>query len=315
MVLTTLLDIAKANGSDPVVGLIDETTKIHPEITMVGARTIKGMSYKTWVRTSLPTAVFRNANEGSANIKSGYENRLVEAFILNPRWMADVAVADKYEDGAAAFITIEAEGVMEASMQALAKQFYYGRSGGDAKGHPGLIDAYDATNMVVDAGGTTANTGSSVWLIKTGPKNVQWVWGAEGELAMSDVTKYPATDANGNEFTAYRQELLAYPGLQVGSIRSVCRIKKLTADSGKGLTDALLSSALAKFQAGIVPDLILMSRRSRQQLQASRTVTLFGQGGSAVGGNVGTLASIPDSAFGIPIQVTDAILDTESLTL
>jgi len=34
--------IAKANGSDAVVGLIDETTKVHPELRIGAARTIRG---------------------------------------------------------------------------------------------------------------------------------------------------------------------------------------------------------------------------------------------------------------------------------
>ena len=315
MASITLLDIAKANGRDRVVDLIDETAKYHPEITMVAARTIAGLSYKTWVRTSLPTAAFRNANEGVANTKSTYENRTVDTYILNPRWLADKAVADRNEDGAAAYIANEATGIMEASFQTLAKQFYYGRTNGDAKGHPGLIDAYDSTNMVVDAGGTTASTGGSVWGVKFGPQAVQWVYGSNGLLEVSDVSTYPAVDANGNEFTAYRQELLAYPGLQVGSLRGVVRIKKLTADSGKGLTDALLSSALAKFQVGWTPDVWLMSRRSRQQLQASRQVTIFSGMGGKPNGNTELQGPIPESAFGIPIAVTDAISDTESLTL
>lgn len=316
----TLLDIAKANGSDAVAGLIDETAKYHPELTVGAARTIKGLSFKTWVRTSLPSAAFRNANSGIAASASTYENRTVDTYVFNPRWECDKAVADRYEDGAAAYIAQEGGAIMEASMQTIAKQFYYGRGvtnngNGDVLGHPGLIDAYDTANMVVDAGGTTANTGSSVWLVKFGPQHVTWVWGNEGQLALSDVTLHRVTDSNSNPYTAYVQEILAYPGLQVGSVRSTCRIKKLTADSGKGLTDALLSQALSKFQVGIVPDAIFMSRRSRQQLQASRTVTLFGQGGSRPSGGNGTIAPIPTEYDGIPIYVTDAIQDTESLSL
>ena len=86
MAMTTLLDIAKANGSDGVVGLIDEATKAHPELTLVAARTIKGLNYKTLVRTANPTVGFRNANEGTAATKGTYENRLVETYNLNPRW-------------------------------------------------------------------------------------------------------------------------------------------------------------------------------------------------------------------------------------
>ncbi len=304
MTRPTLLDIAKKNSSDAVVGLIDETSKAHPEITMGHARTIKGQMYKTLVRTGLPTVSFRNANDGVDASKGTYENRLVETFIFNPRWECDKAVADQSEDGPEAFISMEAGGIMEASFQLLSKQFYYGRTV-DGKGHPGLIDAYDATNMVVDATGTTASTGSSVWAVKWGMKDVTWVWGENGKLDLSALRIGDIVGQNSKVLTGYIQEILAYAGVQVGSINSVARIKKLTADSGKGLTDILLADLLSKFPVGTVPDAFFMSRRSRKQLQASRTAT----------NATGAPAPFPTESHGIPIVVTDSILDTEALTL
>jgi len=304
MTMPTLLDIAKANGSDGVVGLIDEATKAHPELTLAPARTIKGLNYKTLVRTANPTVGFRNANEGTAATKGTYENRLFETYILNPRWECDKAVADRYEDGPEAYIALEASAILEAAMQTLATQFYYG-TGADAKGFPGLVAAYDATNMVVDAGGTTAGTGSSVWALRFGPKHVTWVYGNNGSLELSDVAEQRILDGSGNPFTAYVQELLAYPGLQVASRYSIGRIKKLTADSGKGLTDDLVAELLSKFPVGVRPDVLLMSRRSLRQLQDSRTAT----------NATGAPAPFPTEAFGVPIAPTDAVTDTEALTL
>lgn len=302
----TLMDIAIANGSDAVVGLVEEVVKAHPELSLGAARTIKGLNYKTLVRTALPTVGFRNANEGYAPGKSTFENRLWETFIFNPRWECDKAVADSHEDGAAAFIAIEADGIMEASMISLCSQFYYGTgTGGDAKGFPGLLASLDTTNMVVDAGGTTADTGSSCWGVKFGPQHAQWVWGNNGSLAISPVSEARILDGSSNPYTAYVQELLARPGLQVSSKWAVGRIKKLTADSGKGLTDTLIASLLAKFPVGRGPDLLLCSRRSLAQLRASRTAT----------NATGAPAPFPTEAFGIPIAPTDSILDTEALTL
>ncbi len=319
MTLPTLLDIAKRNGSDSVVGLIEEVIPAFPEISgmhaipgkgmvsipSVGAsRTIKGRMYKTLVRTALPTVGFRDANQGVAASKSTYENRMVETFILNPRWECDVAIADQSEDGPQAFIADEAVAMTRASFIALAKQFYYGRNtGGDAKGHPGLIDSVDSS-MVVDAEGTTAGTGSSVWAVKYGPQFVQWVYGEEGSLDMTDPRIESIEDDNGNRFSAYIQELLAYPGLQVASKHAIARIKDLTADSGKSLDDDKLANLVQKFPAGIVPDVLFMSRRSLSQLRNSRTAT-----------NVtGAPAPYPTDWEGIPIAVTDSILDTETLT-
>lgn len=315
MSMPTLLDIAKANGSDAVVGLIDETTKVHPELRIGAARIIRGLNYKTLVRVSLgnTSGSFRNANEGVLPHTHKYENRLVETYILSPRWQCDKAVADAHEDGALAFIHQEAEGTLEGEMQGLSKQFYYGNgTGGNTKGFPGLIHMYDATNMVVDAGGTTADTGSSVWLVRFGPKHVQWVWGNNGQLQPSDIRIESVAMGTDPEtyMEAYVQTFLGRPGLQVGSLQSVVRIKKLTADNGKGLTDDLIAEALAKFPEGTGPDAIFMTQRSLSQLQKSRTAT----------NATGAPAPFPTEIQGIagqniPIQVTAGILNTEALTL
>lgn len=314
----TLLDIAKRNLGDAEVGLIEESIVHVPELTGVDneygrtfpgvgqVKTIAGLHYKTKVRTSLPTAGFRDANEGVTVGKSTFENRLVETFILNPRWECDKAVADRDEEGPEAFIADEASGMLQAAFLQAARNFYYGRTApGHAKGCPGLIDIYDATNKVVDATGTTANTGSSVWLIKWGPQDVRWVVGRNGELTISDVRTETLRDAAGNPFTGYVQELLAYLGVQVGSVHSVVRIKKITADATKGLTDELLYEALAKFPEGVRPDMIAMTQRSREQLRASRTAT----------NATGAPAPTPQDIEGIPIIVTSALSNTESLSL
>lgn len=306
MARLTLLDIAKKNGSDAVVGLIEEVVPAIPELNLFAARTIKGLNYKTLVRTALPTVAFRNANEGTAAVKSTYENRLVETFIMNPRIECDKAVADGDEDGWQAAMAREASGVVTAAGITVAKQIYYGvGTGGDAKGYPGMIGIYDSTNMVVDAGGTSASTGSSVWAVKFGPQDAQLVVGLNGELTMSDVRVETIYDADSNPLDGYVQTLLARIGLQVASKYSIGRIKKLTEDSGKGLTDSLLSQLFQKFPIGHKPDAFMLSRRSLGQLQRSRTAT----------NATGAPAPIPTNWEGIPLIATDSILDTEALTL
>lgn len=322
MAMTTLLDIVKANAADGVTGLVDETVKSHPELDLVPSRTIKGINYKTLVRTALgrTTGSFRDGNAGTVPVKASYENRLVETFILESIIRADRGVADAYEDGWQAFLAMEAQAALEGEMQALAAQFYYGRgTGGNASGHPGLIDAYDSTGMVVDAMGTTANTGSSCWLVRFGPQDVQWVWGNGGQLAIGPNPPATETVVDANDATkfyrAYVQTIYARPGLQVGSTQSVVRIKKLTADSGKGLTDSLIAQALAKFPVGKTPNAIFCSRRSRYQLQASRVPTLTTNAQGRAPGTATLVADVPTESMGIPLFATDAILDTESLSL
>lgn len=311
MAMPTLVDIATRNAADLTVELIDEAVKYAPEVRLGPARTIRGRQYKTLVRTTEPTVSFRHANEGVAVSKGVYTNRLFETFIFNPQWECDKAVAQSSEDGADAYIADEAQAIMNASLLHLGKIFYYGTNAtfGDAKGFPGLLAAYDSTNMVVDAGGTTDNVASSVWAVAWGPQYVRWVWGQDGALELSDLQEVRLVDGSSNPYTAYRQEILAYAGLQVGHTKSIGRIKKLTTDSGKGLTDALIYALLAKFPAAIQPDALLMSMRSLEQLRSSRTATT----------PTGSPAPYPESIQGvkgpIPIVVTEALSNIETLAL
>jgi hypothetical protein len=314
----TLLTIARVNGSDAIAGLIDEAARPHPEVVFLPARTIKGQNYKTLVRIAVPRGgAFRDANAGAPLVTNTYVNRLVETFIFNPRWEADKAVADRSEDGAEAFIALEAGGIMEGALSDLCEQFYYGRNAyaagktGSVKGFPGLIDVVDAAK-VVDAGGTTAVT--SVWLVLPGPRRVQWVAGNNGGFQMDNPrieTLYRQVDGANTlqRFTGYVQELLAYPGLQVGSINSVARIKNVGTDAGKGLTDKLLFDLMATFPEGtdFAGSMILMNNRSWTQLRNSRTAV----------NTTGAEAPLPESIQGpnaqIPIRVTAAIATTETI--
>lgn len=301
MAVPTLLDIAKANGADKAVGLIDEASRVYPEVERFASRTIKGLNYKTLVRTGNPTASFRSANDGTDAVKGTYEERLVETFLLNPRWECDKAVADAYEDGPEAFIAMEATGVVNAAFKTVAQQVYYGTTL-DAKGFPGL-NASVLASMIVDAGGTTASTGSSVWALTLGPKGVQFVIGLNGSMEVSDPIVETITGANSKLLKGYTADLLVRIGLQVGNLNGVAKIKNLTADAGKGLTDALLADLIAKFPVGYKPDILLMSRRSRAQLKKSRTAT----------NPTGQPAPTPEEYEGIPILATDSLLDTEAL--
>lgn len=306
MTLPTMLDIAKRNGSDLLVGLIDETTKLIPEVSgvtmdgtrvpnMGAARTIKGQQYKTLVRTGLPSAGFRDINEGVTASKSTTENRLVETFVLNPRWECDKAAADQSEDGPEAFIADEANAVMQAAMQALGIQFFYGRTTGDAKGHPGLVDAVQSAFTIDRAG--TGNACGSVYAVKFGPKDVTWVYGQNGQMDLPDVRIETLLDANGKKFTGYVQELLSYVGVQVASLFSVGRIKNISAAAT--LTDAHIYKLLAAMK--VRPDCLFMNKTLLEQLRSSRTAT----------NATGAPAPRPTEVDGIPIAPTESLTMSE----
>ncbi len=315
MAQANLLDIAKLNGSDRVVGLIEETLTYAPEVQILPARTIRGTSYKIATRTSYPGVGFRTANDGSTPGKSEFENQLVECFILSAAIQADVAVANAYEDGAEAWKDLESVGVMKQALIEIGSQVIYGTSV-DSKGFPGLQAIHTAFNagLVVDAGGTTAGTGSSVYGINTGTQGVQLVFGSGttfelGEWRIENV----AGGTSGTVYPAHVANLTSWVGMQVGSKYAVGRLKDATEDSTKGVTDAKLAELLSKYPVGYRPNYWLMNRRSAYQLQASRSSTVNAIGSKSATGNE-VWAPLPTESNGIPIVVTDSIGNTETLS-
>jgi hypothetical protein len=311
----TLLDVAKMNGSDAVVGLVEESISAAPEVGIFPVRTVDGTGYKTLVRTGLPSVDFIAASSGIAGSKSTFENKHFDCGILGGRIEVWKTILDAPENGPASDIkATEAAGVMEAAMRKVGRQIFYGKTAlGSAKGFVGLVSFVDST-MIKDATGTTANTGSSVYMVKFGPRDVSLVMGKNGTMELSDFRVESLTDADGNKGPGEVADLASWIGLQQASKHSVARIKNLTADSGKGLTDALLASALNLFPAGVTPDVIFMSRRSREQLQSARSalVALRGMGKNDIGGSM-AYAPTPTDFEGIPIIATDSILNTEPI--
>ncbi len=115
---------------------------------------------------------------------------------------------------------------------------------------------------------------------------------------------------------SYVSALTPWIGIQAVWKYAVCRIKKVTADSGKGCTDALLNEMYALMPVGSKPEMWAMSRRSLKQLQNSRTVVIQANGNATPSGRLSLIAPMPThDANGVPIMVTDSILNTEPLTL
>jgi hypothetical protein len=301
----TMLDIAKVNGSDPVVGVIEENLKSAPEARLFPARTIMGTSFKTVIRTALPSVGFRSLNEGVATTKSKYANKLVECFYLDAQMEMDVAIARADELGEEHALALEADGHGLAALQTIGTQTWYGTGdGGDSKGYPGAVQVVDSS-LVVDAGGTTASTGSSVYGVIFGEKYSTLIFGKGSVFTMPGWRQQTVTRSS-KEMTAWKNSLEGFIGAQWVNVNGLGRIKKLTADSGKTLTDDLLYALESKLPAGLRFDAYFMSRRSLEQLRKSRTAT----------NPTGVPAPTPSvSGSGIAIHVTDSIIDTEALTL
>lgn len=315
----TALDLAKINGNDAVVGLIEESLNSAPEVQMFPARTIAGTSYRTLQRVTFPQPSFRAINAGVEPVKSTYANKLVECFYLDGQLEMDVAAARMDEQGEAHALALEADGITRGALTKIGSQIWYGTgTGGDVLGFPGAVQTVDSS-LVYDASGTTADTGSSVYGVKMGEKFCNLIFGLGNVLTLGEWRQQTITRSS-KELTAWKNSIEGWVGVQWVNKYAVGRIKKITADSGKTLTDLMIATWLSQFPIGMAPDVLFMNRRSALQLQTSRTMTVNVDGGGKTSGTAGRAvqlisAPMPTESNGIPIVVTDSILSTESLTL
>lgn len=305
--LTELLRVNDANLAEAEVNAIRQAA---PVITRLSADTAMQGTQHTYLRYITEPAVgFRAVNVGRENKKSVDETVTVTCKLLDASFTIDKALATAYRGGAAAYVAMEARRHLAAALFKAEKQVFYGAvSPGDTSGFTGLGDnAYfdkTADTQVIDAGGSTASTGSSCWLIRTGPTDVQVILGNDGLISMGETVEQAIEDTgNGGRFTGLYTSIMGYMGLQIGASYSAVRIANLTEDSGKGLTDDLIASAMELFPSSYGPTFIACNRRSLRQLQSSRTAT----------NPTGAPAPFPQDAFGVPIIVTDGIVSTESI--
>lgn len=272
-----------------------------------------GTTHKWPKLTGLPVVGFRAENAGR-DMDSTDTTIITDTLkILDFSWEVDQAVANAWRKGSQNYIAREGLWSLRAALKAFEVQVINGTtSPGDSGGFTGLrqlstVDALADSTHVINAGGTTAATASSCWAVRIAENGVAGVFKGDGssiELGETVTQKRVVNPGTDNKtFPTWYTPGTMWLGFQEGSVYDVARIVNLTADSGKGLTDLLISSLLALFPIGFGPTHLLMSRRSLKQLQQSRTTY----------SPTGTPAPFPSEAFGVPIIVTDAISDTEAL--
>lgn len=315
--LTTLAELVRFNSLDVNPADITNILNGAPVLRALHAmQSSNGTTHKYNIETTAPVIGFRAVNAG-ADITASISTQVsIDLKYIDAKIAEDVALANAYRGGAAAWLDNRTMRQLRQALFILEKQFFNGTVGGDASGFLGLADDanYDKKNdtLVVDAGGSTADTGSSVWFLRSTPDDSDVALVGAGDNALStpninvtvgDIFQTMVLGSNSKQMIVYARECGGHLGVQIGSKYAVARICNLTADSGKGLTDVLLAQALEKFPSADPPTHICMNRRSLSQLQRSRTTY----------SPVGAPAPRPTEYEGIPIIVTDAITSTEAL--
>lgn len=315
--LTTLAELVRFNSLDVNPAEITDILNKAPVLAALHAmQSSNGTTHKFNVETTAPVIGFRAVNAGADYTASISTQTSIDLKYIDAKIIEDVALCNAFRGGPQAFMASRLRRQLREALFVLEKQFFNGTVGGSATGFLGLADSanYNQVSdaLVVNAAGTTAGTGSSVYFLRStaDDSSVALVGAGDAQLAspninftVGDIFQSVVPGSNSLSMVAYAQDCGGHLGVQIGSKFAVSRIANLTEDSGKGLTDLLLAKALALFPVGDPPTHIAMNRRSLRQLQTSRTTY----------SPIGLPAPRPTEYEGIPIIVTDALLSTETL--
>jgi hypothetical protein len=302
--LTSLADMVKLNDvSIQDAGASDIFNDAPLLAQLMAIPATHGTKHQYLRETGAPVVGFRAANAGREWKVDSDTLISIDLKILDASFGLDRALADSYVRGPDALMARKGNRHLRAALSAGEKQFLYG-TGNDTDGFVGLAQVLNDTadGMVVNATGSTALT--SVWAIRTtsDEANVNVVVGNDGEISIKPYYPCDLLDSSGKHFPGYHQPIMGWMGLTIGSAFSVARLCNVGTDSGKGLTDDLLSQLYGVFKEGAPPTHFVMNVRSQMQLQRSRTTY----------SPTGSEAPLPTNWNGVPIVVTGSIGNAET---
>jgi hypothetical protein len=303
--LAGLIQFNDKNLADlQITDLLDEAPLLKV-LTAVSAS--NGTQHKYLKQTTASSAAFRDALDGATKTASA-DTLVTETLkIIDGSFDTDVALADAYKGGRDAWLQMELVRTLKQIMFTVERQIFYGAaSPGSTSGFSGLRDnaALDDLSdaMCIPAGtaGSTPSVQTSVYALRHDVNNCAIIAGNDGRFVVEDEpTIIQKAGSGSGYFPALYVPVTGYLGFQYGSAYSAGRIANIET----ALDDDDIADLVALFPASRKPNVICMSRKAVKLLRKSRTAV-----------NVtGAPAPFPTEWEGIPIVVTDAIVDTEAV--
>lgn len=275
----------------------------------------------TTVRTGLPSVAWRMINNGVQPSKSTTVQQTDTAGELMGYSDIDKTLVE-INGNQAAFRMSEDMAFYESFSQQFASTLFYGNVNVNPERFAGLVPRYSSLSAanarnIINAGGSSART--SIWIVTWGPNTVHMFYpkGTQAGLEHKDLGLSDITNSDGSIRPAYRTRFQWRAGLSLRDWRYVVRIANIDSST--------LATAGDTGYSG--PNLINQIVRGLNQIEnpsmgrpiiyANRTVVTaldnLAQNKTNVHLAMGDYAGQNTLMFrGIPIRMTDAILNTES---
>ena len=329
----TLADWAKRTDPDgriPVVAeLLSQTNEILDDAVFKEGNLPTGE--RVVIRTGLPTVYWRALNQGIPNSKSTTAQVDEACGMLEARSEVDKDLA-MLNGNTAQFRLSEDTAFLEAMNQTQAQTLFYGNPSTEPKSFLGLAGRYSTltgtigTN-VLDAGGATATSQSSIFLVCWGDNTVYCPFpkGSKAGLIHEDLGEQTVYDS-GNRMQAYSTRYQWKNGLVVKDWRYVVRIANiessvLMAQTGDQATTAVDTNIVNLMARAIykIPNMSMgrcafyMNRKihaglSSMALSKTQNVLAINDGLSQFGKPHAWL-----SFLGVPLRKCDQLINTEAV--
>ena len=227
--LAELEDFYKGQKAGDIIELMNQTNDILTDVQWMESNQSDG--HLTRIRTGLPEVHWRRLYKGIQVSKSQWAQVKEVCGILEALMELDVAEIELYGDKAKAFRLSEGLAFAESMRQKVATTLFYGDSNknpDEFMGFAARYPSFDAPN-VINAGGSTANKETSMYLICWGSNTCHGLYpkGSAGGLRSEDLGKYMTTDNDGNKFQVVGDKYSWRCGLAVRDWRACVRICNL----------------------------------------------------------------------------------------
>ncbi len=308
--MATLRELVTGKGWDASQGIIEEIEKQVPELAFFDTKIIPGTTFQGLKMTSLPTTGFRAIGAGIDASDEGYTLANYALAIVAGLCKRDKAAFAADPTGREAALARAAKAQVLSGMLTLGKAVWYGDSTSQFSGVNALVKA----GLIVDAGGSTANGETSVYLVgNDAEEECGLVFSQDsGVLGKTELEWKEGimTGSNSKDVPCLWTDLTTWAGFAVRNSNRIGRIANL--DSSHKLTDALLADAVSLYMEannGLAPKAIFASHTQLRYLRADRSSKVY-NGPRDTKENI---AAAPTEFDGIPLIGTTGIVATESV--
>lgn len=305
MAAITQAEFAKTVQDPLRRGIIETSFEEEPVYGIVPFQTIKGLALPYNQESSLPGVAFRNINEAFTTT-AGVINRLVETVKpFGGMSDTDIVLVDGYgSDQRTSRDKLFAKAMSVKYVQTMC----YGNSPAsragtdfdDVSGFDGIQTRVTAA-QTIDALGSAGADGSSVFAIRFGDGYAQGLQTPSG-VAVKDKGELE----NGIHLRTVIQHVAGFAIFHGKAIGWIKNLRAATQVLTRVMMDDLGDLIVGK------PDAYLMTKRSRAQLKTS----VWGAGGPGAGAGLNVmmdqLGNMVESWGGVPIYVSDAMINTET---